>query len=510
MATATSTLAIARKYLGTKESPTNSNNVIFNTSFYGKPVSGSAYPWCCVYFYEVCREAGVSVKKTASCAQMADWFKSQGRFYTSNPQPGDAVFFKFSGGSKNYTNHIGFVEKVQNGKIITIEGNTSTGNNCNGGMVMNRERTYPSPNIVGFGRPEYTSAPLPSATLTYPCRGVDISAYQENVSYMEFKRQNTSFAILKIIRKDLQPDKMFETHYRGFTDVGIPVIGVYNYSYATTVEKAKSDAAKVIEYLKGRKITVCLDVEDKCQQGMGKTLIEIVNAYGDVITNAGLSFVVYTGLSFFNSFFKPFLSFLKYKDFWIARYYNGYNPMSVDGPVNEAYKPKLSDVNVVGWQFTSSAMVPGMPKGVDANILYSAFGKIKNNTGTTYKNDAYNYIYNCKSLNIRTAPKRGSVVGHLKDGDLVTIYNVDFATGWYQIDKAGNRWISNSYVVSVTKAKLKSGINGLNIRSTDSKNGKPLGVYGPKDLIIILGRSETTGWYLTPKGWISDAYVKTQ
>lgn len=508
MANSTDVLNIACKYIGTKESPANSNNVLFNTAFYGKPVSGAAYPWCCSFYFEVCREAGVTVKKTASCAQMADWFKSQGRFYTSNPQPGDAVFFKFSGGSKNYTNHIGFVEKVTNGKLITIEGNTSTGNNCNGGMVMERERAYPSSNIVGFGRPLYSSAPPVSTTLLYPCRGIDVSSYQSNVPYTRLSEVGVKFAILKIIRKDLMPDKLFETHYKGFTDAGIPIIGVYNYSYATTVEKAKSDATKVIEYLKGRKITVCLDVEDKCQQGIGRLLIDIVNAYGDVVTNAGLPFVIYTGLSFFNSYFKPFLSFLKYTDFWFARYYKAYDPMSVSGPLEEKYKPVFQGVNTIGWQFTSTAMIPNMSKGVDASILYSAFGKIKNNGGNNYKFNADNTVYNCNSLNIRTSPINGTVIGHIKNGTRVFIYNVDFSTGWYQIDKNGRQWVSNNYIDCKTKGRLKNGVNGLNIRSTDSKSGKILGVYGAKDFITILGRSEQSGWYLTPKGWISDAHVE--
>lgn len=42
-------LALARSQIGTVESPANSNKVKFNTWFYGKVVSGSAYPWCAVF-----------------------------------------------------------------------------------------------------------------------------------------------------------------------------------------------------------------------------------------------------------------------------------------------------------------------------------------------------------------------------------------------------------------------------------------------------------------------------
>ena len=51
-------------------------------------------------------------------------------------------------------------------------------------------------------------------------------------------------------------------------------IGVYNYSYATDVTKAKSDANKVVSILSGKTIPfkVWLDVEDKCQQGIGQKI----------------------------------------------------------------------------------------------------------------------------------------------------------------------------------------------------------------------------------------------
>ena len=42
-------LSIANGELGTKESPPNSNNVKYNTWYYGHPVSGKNYPWCCVF-----------------------------------------------------------------------------------------------------------------------------------------------------------------------------------------------------------------------------------------------------------------------------------------------------------------------------------------------------------------------------------------------------------------------------------------------------------------------------
>jgi hypothetical protein len=47
--TAARLIQIAAGQVGVKESPANSNNVKYNAWFYGKAVSGSAYPWCCVF-----------------------------------------------------------------------------------------------------------------------------------------------------------------------------------------------------------------------------------------------------------------------------------------------------------------------------------------------------------------------------------------------------------------------------------------------------------------------------
>ena len=47
--TAARLVEIAKSQIGVKESPANSNNVKYNTWYYGKSVSGSAYPWCCVF-----------------------------------------------------------------------------------------------------------------------------------------------------------------------------------------------------------------------------------------------------------------------------------------------------------------------------------------------------------------------------------------------------------------------------------------------------------------------------
>lgn len=71
---------IAKKEIGTKESPPNSNNVKYNTWYYGHPVSGSAYPWCATFVSWLFKAEQGLCKKTASCADMLEWFEKKGQY----------------------------------------------------------------------------------------------------------------------------------------------------------------------------------------------------------------------------------------------------------------------------------------------------------------------------------------------------------------------------------------------------------------------------------------------
>ena len=155
--TAQKILKKAISQIGVKENPSGSNNVKYNTDYYGKAVSGSAYPWCCAFVWWIFKECGASHlfydgKKTAYCPTVETFYKSKGQWYTNNPKVGDLVLFDFSG--KGVAGHIGILEKINaDGTYTTIEGNTSTSNQANGGCVMRRTRKKST--IRGFARPDY-------------------------------------------------------------------------------------------------------------------------------------------------------------------------------------------------------------------------------------------------------------------------------------------------------------------------------------------------------------------
>lgn len=76
----------------------------------------------------------------------AQLFKDQMSWYTSAPQVGDQVFFQ----SSERINHTGIVYAVKNGKIYTVEGNSSD-------QVAKREYALNAARIAGYGRPLYNN-----------------------------------------------------------------------------------------------------------------------------------------------------------------------------------------------------------------------------------------------------------------------------------------------------------------------------------------------------------------
>lgn len=204
-------------------------------------------------------------------------------------------------------------------------------------------------------------------------KGIDVSSYQGFIDWKKVANDGVEFAILKVIRKNLSADTKFETNWSGAKAAGIPVQGVYNYSYATTVSKAQTDAKKVVNILAGRKTMVYLDVEDNCQKNLGRTLIEIINAYGKVIEDSGNEFAVYTGLAFYKSYIKPYKSEISYP-FWIARY-PSYVSMKLSASPSASKKPSISH-KLLGWQYSSKGIVSGISGNVDLNEFYVSTGTV--------------------------------------------------------------------------------------------------------------------------------------
>ena len=481
MATVNDILKIAKAEIGVKESPANSNNVKYNTWYYGKSVNGSAYPWCAAFVSWVFSQVDSTlIKKSVSCMDIGNWFKSNNQWKTNNPQPGDVVFFKFNTNSR-WTNHIGLVESVNaDGSVNTIEGNTSASSDDNGGSVMRRTRKS---NIVGYGIPKYDFKNNVHIVTSTTIRGIDVSSYQGNIDWKQVKESGIQFAILRSTLKSGKPDSKFIEYIKGCDNNKIDV-SVYKYSYALTENQAITEANTVISLLNGRKCKIWLDLEDESQTQLGKSgILKIANAFIKTCENKGYSVGIYCNLNWVKIYIDDSLK--KY-DLWIARY--GKN----SGQLEEKYKP---NVNEKIWQYSSRGKIPGINGDVDLNIIYS--GYIHSSTPTIK-----NIVKVNTTLNVRNKPN-GTIVDKLKNGDEVDISN--YQNGWFEIGK--DRWVSADYVHNTYGIVTA---NTLNIRSGAGTNYQDIGDLKKNENVRVL--KESNGWYLvlcgTRYGWASAKYIQ--
>ena len=147
MRTRDDVLKIAAWQLGVLENPAGSNR-----QKYGEAYGMNGQPWCVMFVWWVFREAGFNLRKTASCTDLSNAYKAAGQWVTSGYKPGDIVMFDFTG-KRSKTEHCGIVEKVNGNTLTTIEGNTGTPSNANGGAVMRRTRDVKF--VTGACRPRY-------------------------------------------------------------------------------------------------------------------------------------------------------------------------------------------------------------------------------------------------------------------------------------------------------------------------------------------------------------------
>lgn len=129
------TVALALSQVGVSEQPPFSNNVLYSR-WYGLPSS----PWCAMFISWVLAHArNTSGYRFASTASSVAWARRAGRLKPKDyAQPGDVLVRLYS----STTGHTGVATaRPGGGRLRTVEGNTSDGNDRDGGSVMHRDRS---------------------------------------------------------------------------------------------------------------------------------------------------------------------------------------------------------------------------------------------------------------------------------------------------------------------------------------------------------------------------------
>ncbi len=200
-------------------------------------------------------------------------------------------------------------------------------------------------------------------------KGIDVSSWQGNIDWDKVKADGIQFAILRCgYGSDMtsQDDEYFARNAKECARVGMP-FGVYIYSYANSLEKAKSEAAHTLRLLKGLKpeYPIYYDLEDAkttgtCSQAL---ILEMAKIFVNTLEKAGYWVGIYANKHWNTSYLTD--KWYNSKARWIAQYHT-----------KCTYKGEYGI-----WQYSSSGKVDGIKGDVDMNYAYVDYPTLIKNAG---------------------------------------------------------------------------------------------------------------------------------
>ena len=283
------------------------------------------------------------------------------------PKPGYIICFNWDDSTQpndGAADHIGIVEKVEDGKITTIEGNYN-------GNVARRTIPVGWGYIRGYATPKYSPDPAPAKkeeTANVVKRVIDISYAQGRIDWDAFEKEYKAGKYHGLIIRvgygsDIasQDDIWYSVNIAEATKRGVPY-GLYIYSYASTVSAIKSEIAHMTRLAKNRqpKIGVYIDLEEN---SLGKIAATAATMFCKAMNKLNYKAGVYCSSSYYKTWMPGLEKKIK-SLWWIAAY--GTNT----GVPQYNYKPDVG-FNYDGWQYTSVYKVGGMARGVDASEWYT-------------------------------------------------------------------------------------------------------------------------------------------
>lgn len=204
-------------------------------------------------------------------------------------------------------------------------------------------------------------------------KGIDVSAWQKEIDWEKVKASGIQFAIIRCgFGGDLksQDDKYFERNITECERIGMPY-GVYLYSYADSVEKAKSEAEHTLRLIEGRHLSypVYYDLEDadttgKCSKSL---ILEMAKAYVGILEAKGYCVGIYANKYWNTTYLTD--DWYNTKPRWIAQY-------NTECTYSGEYGI---------WQYSSSGKVDGIVGNADMNYAYIDYPSLLNNQNDTAK-----------------------------------------------------------------------------------------------------------------------------
>ena len=193
-------------------------------------------------------------------------------------------------------------------------------------------------------------------------KGIDVSEWQGKINWAKVKKAGIDFAIIRCgygSNYTKQDDKYWEYNVSECERLNIPY-GVYLYSYANTISKAKSEAKHTLRLLKGHtpSYPVYYDLEDKIVAKAGNSaIVKMANTYCSAIESSGYAAGIYANKNWWTS--KLNSSTLNKYEKWVAQW----------------YKTCTYSGSYRLWQCTSSGYVNGISGRVDLNFEFKRVNK---------------------------------------------------------------------------------------------------------------------------------------
>ena len=331
--------------------------------------------------------------------------------------------------------------------------------------------------------------------------GIDVSEHQGTINWAQVKKSGVDYAIIRCgygMDQTDQDDKNWYTNADACIKNGIP-FGTYLYSYADSVERAKSEAQHVLRLVKGYNLSypIYYDLEESSVREKLSTteIANIAQAFCDIIEDAGYEVAIYANTDWFTNY----LTNNKFSqwDKWVAQY----NTICT-------YKGDYSM-----WQCSSQGRVNGISGYVDLNIDLGAAleppVRLVTENGKTYCYQGDTQLFGEQKVDGHwyyfDKDKKGEMVKgwytlSVKTGGTKTVYYD--TNGWmvYGEKKIDGHWyyfnpVTGARTTGWCEVSMKSG--GTKIVYYDTKGWM---VYGEKEIdgynyyFDLVTGARTEGW----------------
>ena len=350
----------------------------------------------------------------------------------------------------------------------SIIGTLKNGDQVN---ILGRDRNWykiSANNLTGYVSSSYIKlSPLE--------KGIDVSKWNGNVDWDKVKADGIDYVIIRAGYGNSNVDPYFKSHIEGASKAGLK-IGIYWFSYATSVEKAKEEAAKCLETIAPYKNKISypvfydfeyasVDYATKMGVKITKDLSsKMANVFLNEIKNAGYINGIYTNKDFGDRYFDEDILYNNY--LWVAQYASTctyprpymmwqFTEKGTINGIGTPSKPVYFDVNYTYLKPYTDEIINGVPES-----------KIDLSSATVNSIDSQTYTGSSIEPSV-TVTLNGKTLKLNEDYNLIYSNNVNVGTATITINGIGN--YTGSKKVNFNIAPKKLDISSATVNSIGSK-----------------------------------------